>query len=105
MRVCKFGGAALRDGEGFRRVKEIAAEDGSRQIIVPSAPGRRDGGDEKITDLLYACQTAAEAGRGFGHLFDRIAGRYREIAAAQRLPADGAHGTTLFISHTYFPSV
>lgn len=87
MRVCKFGGAALRDGEGFRRVKEIAAEDGSRQIIVPSAPGRRDGGDEKITDLLYACQTAAEAGRGFGHLFDRIAGRYREIAAALRLPA------------------
>lgn len=87
MLVCKFGGAALCDADAFRRVKKIVEAQPLRQVIVPSAPGRRDAKDEKITDLLYACQSAAEAGRGFSHLFDRAAGRYREIAARLGLPA------------------
>ena len=87
MRVCKFGGAALRDGEAFQSVRSIVQAEPSRQVIVPSAPGKRDSRDEKITDLLYACQSAASDGRAFSHLFDRIASRYREIAAALGLPA------------------
>ena len=87
MRVCKFGGSALRRADDFRRVKALTEAAPDRRVIVPSAPGKRDRTDEKITDLLYACQSAAESGRGFGHLFDRVAARYREIAAGLGLPA------------------
>ena len=87
MRVCKFGGAALRDGEAFRAVRDIVRSEPARQVIVPSAPGKRGSRDEKITDLLYACQDAASNGRAFSHLFDRVASRYREIAAVLGLPA------------------
>ena len=87
MRVCKFGGASLCDAAAFRRVRKIVEQNGDRQIIVPSAPGKRNAEDEKITDLLYACQTAAADGRGFSHLFDRIAARYRQIAGDLGLPA------------------
>ncbi|MBQ9195847.1 MAG: aspartate kinase, partial [Clostridia bacterium] len=87
MRVCKFGGTALRDGKAFRAVREIVRSEPARQVIVASAPGKRDGRDEKVTDLLYACQDAACGGRAFSHLFDRVAGRCREIAAELGLPA------------------
>ena len=87
MRVCKFGGSALRCAEDFRQVRALTEAEPDRRVIVPSAPGKRDRTDEKITDLLYACQSAAESGRGFGHLFDHIAARYREIAAGLGLPA------------------
>ena len=91
MRVCKFGGAALRDGAAFRRVGQIVREEPARRIIVPSAPGKRDAEDEKITDLLYACHSAAADGRAFAHLFDRAAQRYRQIAGELGLPLpDGA---------------
>lgn len=87
MRVCKFGGAALRDGDAFQQVHCIIKSQPERRVIVVSAPGAVEGREEKITDLLYACQSAAEAGCGFSHLFDRVAARYRQIAAALGLPA------------------
>ena len=83
MRVCKFGGYALRDAAGFARVRAIM---GPGCVAVASAPGRRDRHEEKVTDLLYACQSAAAAGREFGHLFDRVAERYRGIARGIGLP-------------------
>ena len=86
MRVCKFGGAPLADGAAIRKMERILKREPERRVLVPSAPGKRDGRDEKITDLLYACQAAAAAGRNFGHLFDRVAERYREIAHALGLP-------------------
>ena len=86
MRVCKFGGAPLADGAAIRKMEQILKREPERRVLVPSAPGKRDGRDEKITDLLYACQAAAAAGRNFGHLFDRVAERYREIAHSLGLP-------------------
>ena len=90
MIVCKFGGAALADAAGFRQAEAIARANTDRRVLVVSAPGRRGPADEKITDLLYACQSEAKAGRGFGHLFDRVAARFREIADALGLPAPDA---------------
>jgi len=87
MRVCKFGGAPLAEGTAIRQMGRILALEPQRRVLVPSAPGKREPRDEKITDLLYACQAAAAAGRRFGHLFDRVAERYREIAASLGLPA------------------
>lgn len=86
MRVCKFGGAPLRDGEAFRQARRMLEKEKDRRVAVVSAPGRREPKDEKVTDLLYACQSAAAAGRPFKQLFERAAERFREIAAALGLP-------------------
>ena len=80
MLVCKFGGSSLSCSENFKRAAAILAADCHRRFAVVSAPGRRSPQDEKLTDLLYACQSAAAQGRGFSMLFDRVAGRYLEIA-------------------------
>lgn len=87
MRVCKFGGAPLSSAAGFEQVRRLIQEQPARRVIVPSAPGKRDAADEKVTDLLYACQGAAAAGRAFQHIFDRVAQRYRQIAREAGLPA------------------
>jgi aspartate kinase len=50
--VAKFGGSSLADAGQFRKVARIVRADPSRRIIVVSAPGKRDSGDKKITDLL-----------------------------------------------------
>ncbi len=86
MLVCKFGGSALRQAEDFRRARQIIEADPARRWIVPSAPGKRSAQDEKVTDLLYACQSAAAGGSAFLHIFDRVAQRMRALAAALALP-------------------
>ena len=80
MLTCKFGGSSLSCSATFQRAAAILAADSHRRCVVVSAPGRRNPQDEKLTDLLYACQSAAAQGRGFSALFDRVAGRYLEIA-------------------------
>ena len=80
MLTCKFGGSSLSCCENFQKAAAILAADSHRRCVVVSAPGRRNPQDEKLTDLLYACQSAAAQGRGFSALFDRVAGRYLEIA-------------------------
>ena len=80
MLTCKFGGSSLSCSANFQKAAAILAADSHRRCVVVSAPGRRNPQDEKLTDLLYACQNAAAQGRGFSALFDRVAGRYLEIA-------------------------
>ncbi len=57
--VCKFGGSSLASAAQFRKVRAIVEADPRRRIVVPSAPGKRDARDAKITDLLYLCHHAA----------------------------------------------
>ncbi len=80
MIVAKFGGSSLADGNQFKKVKNIVFSDSERKYIIPSAPGKRDPKDDKVTDLLYACHDAAKAGKAFRHILDRIRVRYEEIA-------------------------
>ena len=80
MIVAKFGGSSLADGTQFKKVKQIVLSDSERKYIIPSAPGKRGPGDDKVTDLLYACHEAALAGKVFKHLLGRIRERYEEIA-------------------------
>lgn len=51
------------------------------KYVVPSAPGRRDADDAKVTDLLYACHTLAAEGRAheFEETFSAIRERYLGI--------------------------
>ena len=53
LKVLKFGGSSLADAEHFRQVAEIVKSDPNRRYVVASAPGKRNSGDTKITDLLY----------------------------------------------------
>ncbi len=79
IKVCKFGGSSLADGRMMAKVKEIVGSDASRRYIVPSAPGKRDAEDRKVTDLLYLCFEHAKQRIGFDDVFELIAKRYQGI--------------------------
>ena len=80
MIVTKFGGSSLADASQFKKVKAILEMDSERKFVVPSAPGKRGPGDDKITDLLYSAHAAAKEGKSFRPLLERISSRYEEIA-------------------------
>lgn len=79
MVVSKFGGSSLADASQIKKVKRIVEDDLRRQIVIVSAPGKRTADDEKVTDLLYSCATAVQAGRSCKSIFDTIRERYTTI--------------------------
>lgn len=79
VKVVKFGGSSLASAEQFRKVIEIILSDPGRRYVVPSAPGKRYAGDDKITDLLYQCYDVASRGGNMEPLFAAITERYRGI--------------------------
>ena len=87
--VTKFGGSSLADSGQFRKVKQILEMDPARQYVIPSAPGRRFDGDDKVTDLLYRCHSQRTAGdEAWRDTLDAIAARYLDIAEELGLKAD-----------------
>jgi len=80
IKVAKFGGTSLADSDQIRKVQQIINADNERRYIVPSAPGKRDASDRKITDLLYLCHAQVQQNVPVGEVFTIIAERYREIA-------------------------
>ena len=88
VKVCKFGGSSLADAGHIRRVCELVQADQARQYVVPSAPGKRYDGDQKITDLLYLCHEHAVQGLGFDEVFALIGERYRAIVTELGLSLD-----------------
>ncbi len=69
----------MADGVNFRRVADIVNADSSRRFVVVSAPGKRYGGDTKITDLLYSAHTALEATGALGESFKKVRERYVSV--------------------------
>ena len=63
IKVTKFGGSSLANAEQFKKVIEILKADSQRRYAIPSAPGKRFSGDDKITDLLYKCHDIATTGK------------------------------------------
>ncbi len=78
-KVVKFGGSSLASAEQFRKVGEIIHADKERKFVVPSAPGKRNADDTKVTDMLYACYELAETGKDFKAQLKAIKDRYQEI--------------------------
>ncbi len=78
-KVVKFGGSSLANAEQFQKVGKIIRSEESRRYVVPSAPGKRFNGDTKVTDMLYACYEAAEAGEDFSGKLQAIKMRFQEI--------------------------
>ncbi len=79
--VCKFGGSSLADERQVKQVKKILEADPRRRLIVPSAPGKRNAADTKITDLLYLCHELARQNLDFSEPYSRVRIRYEELAA------------------------
>lgn len=78
-KVVKFGGSSLADAKQFAKVGEIIRSDPSRVYVVPSAPGKRNDNDIKVTDLLYECYELAKDGKNFYEPFLAVKDRYNEI--------------------------
>ncbi len=88
IKVAKFGGSSLSDARQFEKVRAIVYDDPERVYIVPSAPGRRYDGDDKVTDLLYRCQRLHAQGKDYQDVYDLIAARYMDIAEELGLSVD-----------------
>ena len=78
-KVVEFGGSSLASARQFKKVGDIIRADKTRRYVVPSAPGKRNSKDEKVTDMLYACYEAASTGGAYKKILERIKERYQEI--------------------------
>lgn len=78
-KVVKFGGSSLASARQFKKVKAIITADKTRSFVVPSAPGKRDSKDTKVTDLLYQCYDAAVSGQSYKRILDQIKKRFEDI--------------------------
>ena len=88
LKVVKFGGSSLADAEHFLQVKAIIEADPSRRYVVPSAPGKRNNTDTKVTDMLYNCYQMVSEGEDFTNEFAKIEERYNLIIDGLGLDLD-----------------
>lgn len=79
VKVVKFGGSSLASAEQFAKVGDIIRADETRRYVVPSAPGKRNAKDTKVTDMLYSCYALAEDGVEFRVPLMKIKDRYDSI--------------------------
>lgn len=81
LKVCKFGGTSMADGNVILSGANIVKSDKDRRFVVVSAPGKRFSGDIKVTDLLYKCSDAYEQGdmATFEETFAKISVRFLNI--------------------------
>lgn len=78
--TCKFGGTSLADANCIRAVEAIIRSNPDRRFIVPSAPGKRNPDDKKITDLLLAWHDLVRKGLDASQPATIIRERYTELA-------------------------
>lgn len=79
IKVVKFGGSSLASATQFAKVGKIITSDEERRFVIPSAPGKRNDKDTKVTDMLYACYALAEEEKSFGKELKKIKERYESI--------------------------
>ncbi|MCR4690628.1 MAG: aspartate kinase [Lachnospiraceae bacterium] len=84
-KVVKFGGSSLASPEQFEKVGKIIKSDPHRVYVVPSAPGKRFDGDEKVTDMLYGAYALAKKKKSFTKELNAIKARYQEIIDGLKL--------------------
>lgn len=84
IKVCKFGGTSLATRAQIEKSLDVVLADPARKYMVVSAPGARQKGDIKVTDLLI--KAAAEYRQsGKSASADEVIARFREI-----VPEDAA---------------
>ncbi len=88
IKVCKFGGTSMADGNVISRVKNIIESDSERKYIVVSAPGKRYNDDIKVTDLLYACYDEIQRYGKCDKAFLKVRARFESIVRELDLDMD-----------------
>ncbi|MDR0426203.1 MAG: aspartate kinase [Clostridiales bacterium] len=88
MKVLKFGGTSMANAGCIKRVKEIVLSDPDAGYVVVSAPGKREAGDAKVTDLLYAAFRAVKAGQAAADAFLPVRTRFDDIVGGLGLKMD-----------------
>ena len=88
VKVCKFGGTSMADGNVMSRVRNIIESDKDRKYVVVSAPGKRYSGDVKITDILYQCHREVEERGACGASFELIRNRFNCIVRELNIDFD-----------------
>ena len=88
MKVCKFGGTSMANGDAISRVIDIIKSDEQRQFIVVSAPGKRDKDDVKVTDALYACYEERKKKGDCSAAFEAVRSRFLDIAESLGVDVD-----------------
>ncbi|ANZ55229.1 MAG: aspartate kinase [Lactobacillus helveticus] len=79
MKVVKFGGSSLTDGQNVEQALNIVLSDPERRAIVVSAPGKRSDDDIKITDLLIKYAGMTLKSEDTNEIVQNIFMRYQEI--------------------------
>ncbi len=79
MKVLKFGGTSMANAASISKVAEIINSDDRARFIVVSAPGKREPGDIKVTDLLYECIEARDREGVCDAALEKIIRRFDEI--------------------------
>lgn len=79
IKVVKFGGSSVADGEQFEKVRQIVLQDPERCVVVVSAAGKRGPEDHKLTDLLYLCHAHIQYGVSCGEIFQTIRERFVQL--------------------------
>ena len=91
VKVVKFGGSSLADADHFHQVAAIIKADPDRRYVVPSAPGKREKSDTKVTDLLYRCYDLIKSRSSMESIdacYNEIRARYTSIIADLGLDYD-----------------
>lgn len=83
--IAKFGGTSVATAAQLLKVKAIIDADPKRRFIVPSAPGKADSKDTKITDLLYLAHQLASNQQPIAQVWEKIEGRFLQIVADLKL--------------------
>ena len=78
-KVVKLGGSSLADAKQFKKVGDIIRADENRVFVVPSAPGKRNSKDTKVTDMLIGTYEDASKGKDVTSNLAAIKARYDEI--------------------------
>ncbi len=76
----------MANASQFSKAGKIIRSEESRKYVVPSAPGKRNPKDTKVTDMLYRCYEMAEAGEDFMPLLKKIQDRFESIINGLNMP-------------------
>ena len=86
MKVVKFGGSSLANGEQFKKVIQIITAKPERQAVITSAPGKRFAEDTKVTDLLISYAEKFLRYEDTAAIQQTLYERYHEIATSFDVP-------------------
>lgn len=84
-KVVKFGGSSLASAKQIEKAAAIIKDDPDRRYVIPSAPGKRDSKDVKVTDMLLKCYELAAIKKDYSKQLDKIKKRYEEIIKGLKL--------------------